>query len=444
MPTHKEENDILFNGFLEKYFFEPFRCGQRSLELIVSPLCCHKCSYCYLVEHASDLFSHCDCSAANILANLDKVLDWSYQNNFRCNIDLFSGELFAQEVGYQICERIYSFYKDKPADRRIPSIVIPTNFSFICSEECTARVERIIDDFADIGINVYLSASFDGKHMEANRPYAHNLDFEFSELYSDEYYDRLFRFSKKHGFGFHPMLYFDGIDKWKDNFDWFQSMFAKYDIPWHNIYLLQVRNDGWTPETNRSLYDFIDYITQFAYKKCGKDAEHFVEFLGQSQHGFNILSEPFAQHDRGIGCGLQNSFGIRLPDLAHFPCHRTMYPDLKIGGLAPDGDGFLRYQTEDAELGLTVYGFSTRTQPLCIKCPINRVCIGGCLGSQFEINKDLFSPIHSVCQNSFWLAKAVVDALDRIGALDMMIKNASPIKAQQLKFVREIDIGHNI
>lgn len=434
--SYQEENDKLFNGFLQRYFWEPFKRGEQSIEFIISPRCNLACKYCYISKYHDKTFPETIYCTSNIIENLRKVLRWMDYNGFTCPIDIFSGEPLAQKIGYEVLDEICSFYVDKPAERRPRYIIIPTNFSFTASAEWTARVEGLMERFAAIGMPLYLSASFDGKFMDENRPYAGELDIPLRTERDDAYYDRIFEFAKKHQCGFHPMIYYSGIENWKKNFDWFQEMYQKYGIEWDNLYLLQVRNDGWTPEKNKAMYDFVQYLINFAWDKCGHDYGEFHAFMTDGQHGFNILSEIFGTCGRGIGCGMQTSFGVRLSDMSHHICHRTMYPDLKLGELVDDADTVLRYKTQNAELGLTAYGFSTAIQPACIRCPIKSLCIGGCLGAQYEVNHDLFSPIRSVCQNSWWLAKAVIDGFAAIGILDKWCEGLPKEKLQGVEFVR--------
>lgn len=440
--NHTEENNLLFNSFLGDYFWEPFRKGEREIELIISPECNLACSYCYINKYACKTFASSIFDNSNVLGNLDKILNWMHTNKFTCVVSIFSGELFAQEIGYQVLERIHEFYKDK--EIKISGITIPTNFTFINSDECTERIEKLIKRFNEIDIRIYLSPSFDGKYMEQNRPYKKDLDIKLDKPRDDEYYDKVFQFSKKHGCGFHPMVHAKGIENWIQNFNWFQDMMSKHGIHWSNIYLLQVRNDGWTEEKNRELYKFIQYLIDFAFDKCERDKDKFVQFLLKGQNGFNILSEMLVDHTRGIGCSIQTSFGIRVSDLKQFPCHRLMYPSFQIGQMVDDEENVLRYETKNAELGLTIYGFNTKSQPLCITCPINRLCIGGCLGSQFETNKDIFTPIKSVCSNSWWITKALIDGFQRIEVLDGgIIPLISKYKKSQIELVRRVNVNEN-
>lgn len=396
----------------------------------------HNCDYCYISKYRGTTFPEAIYDNTNIINNLGKIVRWMDYNGFTCPIDIFSGEPLAQRIGYEVLDYIYDFYKDKPAERRPKHVVIPTNFSFIASDEWTARVEDLLDKYENIGMPLYLSASFDGKYMDSNRPYVHDLDIPLRAERDDAYYDKIFEFAKKHKCGFHPMIYYRGIDDWKRNFDWFQEMYVKHGIEWDNLYLLQVRNAGWTPEQNKSMYDFLRYLIDFAWDKCGHNYNKFACFMGEGQRGFNILSEIFNTCSRGIGCGMQASFGVRLSDMSHHICHRTMYPDLKLGELVDDPDTVLRYKTQNAELGLTAYGFSTSVQPACIRCPIKHLCIGGCLGAQYEANRDLFSPIQSVCQNSWWLVKAIVDGFEAIGVLDTWCEGLPKDKVREIEFVR--------
>lgn len=438
--TFEQENDLLFNHFLEHHFYDAFRKGERTLELIISPRCNTGCKYCYINKYRKKAFPACIYDNSDVIGNLKKILNWMAVNKFICPIEIFSGELFAQNIGYEVIETILDFYEKQPREIRPKHICVPTNFTFIHSDDCVYTIQHYIDRSWELEMPIALSASFDGKYMEQNRPYLVDLDIPLNQPRNDAYYDKVFAFCKRNNFGFHPMVYYENIDKWIRNFDWFQEKFIEYGIPWDNLYLLTVRNDGWTTEDNKHLYKFIQHIIDFAYNKVDGDLEKLHDFILKRGHGFNILSTPFTEHDRGIGCGLQTSLGIRVSDLTHSPCHRTMYPNFMIGKFVEDEEKILRYETKNAELGLTVYGFNTRMQPGCIKCPINRLCLGGCIGSQYETNKDLFAPIKSVCQSNWWLAKAIVDGLNRVGVLDIIKNEVMESKQKQIEFLQKFKV----
>ena len=63
-------------------------------------------------------------------------------------------------------------------------------------------------------------------------------------------------------------------------------------------------------------------IGYFAWDKCGHNYNEFACFTSEGQRGFTILSEIFNTCSRGIGCGMQASFGVRLSDMSHHICRR--------------------------------------------------------------------------------------------------------------------------
>ena len=428
---YRSENNALYNAFLEDYFYKAFRKGERSIELIFSPKCNEACTYCYLTRTYPKLYPDCDFDNADILGNVQRVLRWMKHNKFTCSLDIFSGELFAQQIGFDLIDLVYEEYKDANDDEKIRDIIIPTNFSFLASETLENKVRSQIEKLNSIGIPLLLSASMDGKYMDANRPFRGNIDIPINFVRDDAYYDKVFSFAKEYDFGFHPMIWRKNLDKWIQNFDWFQENYEKHGISWKNLYLLHVRNDGWTAEENKMLYDFLQHVIDFAAKKCNYDPKTMFDFVTKDR-GFNIMNMPFVNLDRGIGCSMQTSLAIRMSDMKHFPCHRLMYPDFEIGHFDAD----MNFHTEHAELGLTIFGFHVNSQPMCSKCPVNKLCIGGCIGSQFEANGEMFAPIKSVCRTNFTIIKAVVDGLDRYGVLDNVKSVLGTVAKNQVEWIK--------
>jgi len=247
-----QENQELSDFIMENQFYKYFskdtprekKCG-RAIELIISPKCNLGCRYCYVHRYRDKLFDD-DCfNEEKTISNLKLICEWMRHNNWNCDIEIFSGELLAQEVGYKVLETLAEYYESVTPDLRASMITIPTNFTFLCSEEATARVEAIRARLKAVDIELGLSASFDGKYMEQNRPYLHDLDIPLGGVRDDAYYDRAFQYCFDTCGGFHPMVYSKGIELWPKNFDWFQENFKRFDIPWDAIYLLQVRNVEW-------------------------------------------------------------------------------------------------------------------------------------------------------------------------------------------------------
>ena len=442
---YEQENNSLFNKFLEDYFYSEWKEGRGNIELIFSPKCNLNCKYCYVKKYYNETFPNEIFDENDSIKNAIHILNWLAKNNYTPHVDIFSGELFAQEKGYELLENIIKFYEGIEPKKRIPSIMIPTNFTFLNSEEYTKKVEDLIEKFNEINIRIYLSASFDGKYMEENRPFGKDLDLNLNKLRDDEYYDKAFEFIKKYNCGIHPMIYSKNIDKWIDNFNWFQEQFEKHDLHWSNLYLLQIRNKEWSSEENKEFYNFIKYLINWTWEKCGKDKEEYCRFLfkedcGYYSPGLNILRLPFVNNNRGYTCGIQSFLTIRTADMGMYPCHRLMYKDLKIGDFRRKEDGDLEFFTNNASLGLNIYGGNYKINPVCIRCPINELCAGGCLGSQYETNKSMIAPIPTVCLNYAYYFKAIQETFDEISITEYLRSHVKEEVYQQLINLRRIKI----
>lgn len=408
----------------------------KNIELIISPKCNLGCKYCYVHRFRNEIFEPGCFEEESTITNLKLILEWLVAHEFNPNLEIFSGELLAQEVGFQVLETIYNFYKDVDASLRPQSIVIPTNFTFMCNDETNARVEDIRLKLNSIDILLGLSASFDGKYMEQNRPYLHDLDIPLGGIRDDAYYDKAFQYVNHIKGGFHPMLYSKGIADWKKNFMWFQDKFTEFDIPWENIYLLQVRNEEWTKEQVEQLCDFIEFIYEFAWDKCDHNPSNLVNFILRAG-GFNILEQPYGTCGRGMTCGIQSQFTIRVSDLMMYPCHRTGYKDFYYGQMVKDEHEVLKFVSKNAELLITTYSTHKEIMPYCAQCPINHLCTGTCLGAQYESNKNLFVPIPTVCALTYALTITNMNCLKKYGAWGLMYNLIDPLHQQQFDYLEE-------
>jgi len=139
--------------------------------------------------------------------------------------------------------------------------------------------------------------------MEQNRPYTKTLDFDINTSRDDEYYNKVFQYCSEHQYGLHPMIYSKNIAKWKENFLWFQEKMEQFNIPWENLYLLNVRNEEWDDVSLKEYYNFILFLYDWVYQKVGCNTEYLVNFILKA-HGFNIMASPLTRVGRGLTCGL--------------------------------------------------------------------------------------------------------------------------------------------
>lgn len=444
LGTYAQENQQLADFVLQEYIYKDFSVNtpvdkkMKNLELIISPRCNLGCRYCYIHRHRKDIFGEECFNEEATVNNLKLILQWMEKNQFNPNIEIFSGELLAQEIGYKVLDIIYEHFSQTDEVLRPRTITIPTNYTFLCSEEATARVEAIREKMNSIGIMLCLSASFDGKYMEDNRPYLKDMDIDLGGgLRDDAYYERVFEYTARTMGGLHPMLYSRGMENWPKNFDWFQEMMAKYDIPWEAIYLLHVRNEEWTAEQIQASNDFIRHLYAFVWEKVEHDPARLVAFILKG-NGFNVLAQPFTSCGRGLTCGIQSQFTIRVSDMMMYPCHRLGYKDFWFGKMIPDEENVLRYENYNAELLIATYSLDKKGMPLCSQCPINHLCSGACLGAQYEASQNFMAPIPSICALVHATFITGIECLKKYGAFDIMLEQTDEEKRIQLQYLEEM------
>lgn len=457
MVTYQEENNAMLKAYLDRTFYHAWKnpadlstVNYQGLEIIFNYTCNLNCSYCYVSRYGDQLYPpelYEDEEA--LLHNLDIILDWLVENNYSPRLEFFSGEPFVQRSVFRALNKILDRMGNGKTNTK--TVLIPTNYTFILSESLTKQVENIIQKGKDVGIYVSLSASIDGKYCDANRPFRYNIaksEFEKNRIWKweyndipdkrdDAYYDKCFAFAKKYEFGFHPMIYSQNIEKWKDNFLWFQSMFKKFDIPWNNIYLLEVRNPEWTPEKTIEFGKFIEFLIEWTYKQCGDDFERYINFVVRGK-GFNILASPIIKIGRGIGCSIQSMIYLRLGDLKIVPCHRTSYDQFGYGKLKVVDDKIVDVEAISPELLIGINATNANNYPYCEQCGISESCSHGCLGAQHETTGDFFTPFPTMCRMEHEKIRAMIRAYKKLGIYDQFIRRIMPDKAEAFKYMEEL------
>lgn len=410
-------NDEIVKNVLNKTFFQSWRNEEykndkwkyenyRKLEIMITGACDLKCKYCYYTRYGNQLYPPSIRKPSLITKNLKMLFEYLEQNNlFPWEIDLFSGEPFATQLGFDALEIMVDFYRRNNIEGRV---VIPTNFSFLFDEKKTQQVIDLKNKGESYNIDIILSASIDGKYIEAeNRP------FRDGKIRTDEYYDKVFKFAKDYKCGFHPMVYSNGIEKWIDNFLWFQEQFEKHGNPWLNLYLLEVRNVEWTKQQLKEFYKFIRFVVKWSYHKSNIKPEDFPAFVHKRKL-FNLFT-GFSRIGRGTGCSIQSTIQLRVGDLTALTCHRTGYKAHKLWKFIVEDDKIVDIQCQNLDLFMTWASANTKNFPYCETCMIKNFCSGQCWGSMFETNSSPFIPIPTVCALEHAKMSAIMDELEDLG-----------------------------
>lgn len=427
-----------------------YACG---IDLIVRPECNQKCKYCYITQFGDELYPKEErVDNLTILNNLRSLLDYIYKKNqlYIACFSLFAGDMFFDGLYFDLLDifyeylveehrkytRLYSAVSDYPM-----FIEAPVNMSFITNDNIIQRFDEYYKKFENIGVRLFLSASIDG---------AYCTDTREGRKLPDDYFDKIFIFCKKYGYFFHPMVGADNIENWIENYDWWKAKLAEYNFeekmgPGHYLpMMLEVRNNNWTPQKIDSYIKFLNHMIEDRLAMNNYDITRLTQhlFVGNGEYGsipslvgYDPLKLIIEKDCEGFQCDLQTMIHIRLNDLTIVPCHRTSYKQFAAGQFITDEKThhIIDIEPNNPLLYLEVMGFRRETLPKCSRCNVQPFCIGGCLGSQYETNGELFFPCNTVCdlftcKFIFLIYKfekmGVFEEANRLGYLDPQMKQA--------------------
>ena len=431
----QEEDSKILSNFLDRTFFKSWstqRDSKRpqylgnfhSLELNTTAHCSQRCQYCYVQKYGKEYFPVGTSNPKQILSNTDLLIKWLHEHNYTPRIEIFSGEPLIQPLTFEIIDKLFEAQKEKPIG---VSVGIPTNMDWLMIDKFRDRVIDVMQRGRTVNLPIHLSASVDGKFMEENRPHR-SKQFQ----YSDEFYNRLFTFAARKGCGFHPMVHSNGIERWRDNFLWFQENFARYKISWANIYLLEVRNMEWTIDQTKELGRFLRFLIEWV----AKNHPDFRTFP------FNILAHPFVQVGRGIGCSIQSSIQLRLGDLSWAPCHRQRYDKFTSGQFVVENGKITGVKAKNLEFWLAIMSSEAKNFPQCETCLISTLCPHGCLGSQYETTGDAFSPIPTMCRMEHFKTFSILKGYQDVGYLNQIMQRLPEPRRMAITAVLDSEVYH--
>jgi len=420
VKTYQFEQNKLLKEIIKTYWFPGFRKGKFKFELYLDKTCNLNCKYCYLTRFGDKLYPF-KLPDNKIVENAKMIIEWLIENKATPSIDIFSGEATIKPMFYEIANYIITRYYEEGITNR--KIVVPTNYTFLLSDKLTRKMEELITKSRKLGVPLILSASVDGKYLEQNRPFKGNVK---NDPRDDKFYDKMFAFNAKWGFGFHPMVYSEGIELWRKNFLWFIENMKKHNIPLKLLYLLEVRNAEWTREQILKFGEFVEWLTEWTfYNIAKKNPLKYLEFV-RRDGGFNLLRSISGYTNKGVTCSIQTMMYVRVGDLAIVPCHRTSYDIFKVGRFIVDEEQgkIVDIEAYNPEIYLAVLAGHADTYPYCVECPIKAACNHGCLGAQYEVTGDLFTPIPTVCDLELTKIIFGVKALRKLGIFDYVYGEA--------------------
>lgn len=398
MSTMLDQDRILANDVLERHYYSKFREGKegKTLEIFLLGACRSNCEYCYLKKHLKDLYPIHLHNYDTIINNLGLILDWYIENNFKCGIEIFSGEWLTTPLADRVIDIFYKKFKDVNDCNKPIRIICADNMQFLKNDEVTAKVEEYIERLRSINIPLIFSCSIDGKYCDDGRTPNDELFYQKLKMMVDKYHWLL-----------HPMVSSSNIDRWIPNFLWIEETFGK-EVLYQSTYL-EVRDGSWTESSIDSLLQFCDFLMDKAYNDLGKSKEEFLKYIfnikddgddstaGKAYNPIRVLYNGFIESRDNITCSFGHSLVIRAGDLKMGLCHRTFYEDLELGQYNVENGKITDFIPSNVSLLIGEQYVKRSCLPICEHCGFVGICVGYCFGASYEEYGNLFVPQKEVC-----------------------------------------------
>lgn len=379
------------------------------LELFITPSCNQACSYCYLQQFGDKIYPKEIRDSKIIISNLHKLLNYYLENKYHLKrVDLFSGEIWGYPFGNEILEILLEYIK-KGLDIKL--MIIPSNCSFCRNKEMIKVINDYIERFDELDCRVCFSCSMDGLFVDPlNRPFLND-----DKTAMKTYYQDMFSFIKQHEFGFHPMIAADNIELQKENYKaWIKIVDKVYpyypqEDKFGAVMQLEVRNDNWTEEKILSYLDWLNFVIDTDLKEYfNNDKEKFMPAAIYSKNPGRFFANTYIPYSFGksstnANCTIGQMICVRLGDLAICPCHRTSYDKFLFGKYKVENDKIIGVEANNLILANVFYRTSLQVGPKCDTCILNKFCLRGCYGSNYESTGDIMYPGATVCD--FYYAK---------------------------------------
>lgn len=463
MATYKEQEKDLLNLYIDVDLLPyptnsnsdgDYFLNENGFELIIRPQCNQKCSYCYIANYGKELYPTI-LNKQDTLKNVNLFLDYVYniRKNFCYNIALFAGDMFNDEIFFDILDLLESYLK--PIKLKHPEyfnrqilIQVPCNLRWVYEKpQLVPKFRKIFYHLqSEYGVFTSFSWSTDGLYAIKDRE---KIDID------QTYFDTIFNFTREFGYGYHPMISAENIDTWCENIDWWYDMYEKFDLTapggFFQPYMLEVRNDSWTPEKIELHNKFLEYFMKKRFKLCDNDKTKFVYHLLIGDGKDNILPTPrgcdpldLKNNDYNspnfdkMSCGAQNFIHLNCTNLSLVFCHRMSYPLYTACYFKTNKENthIIDLDPNNVSAFITMRTAKVNSYLLCAKCKYVSLCKFGCLGAQTESSGEPYMPIRSVCDFNKASYEKLTDLYYEYGVYDIGIKKGWLTKDKPyLKFI---------
>lgn len=448
----KEQSDLVKWMLNERYFYtwklnwENFNgdldhdtlIQESTLEIFLTSACNQQCEYCYLIKYPN-LYPQEYNNQTIILKNLKILFNYLIEQQYYIpNIEFFTGEIWHSNFGLQVLQITLEAIQN---GLHTDYILIPSNCSFVIQDEQMFKIQNYIDKYSQHGVKLGFSISIDGAFLEnENRPLVNGY------IKTEEFYDKLFLFAQHNNFLFHPMVAAANIDKWIENYQWWEKKCQEYGYNIDgSVMMLEVRNDNWTEQSIAEYNNFMNYLIDKNFQKHNKDIGMFTDNLFDGSGIGGYVPYAPAKTDTFPGCTVANSLTLRVGDLAICPCHRTGYDKFIYGKFIVENDKIVDFEGYNPQIAMKIlYSNFNLTNIGCDTCTYSDYCLKGCYGSQFESTGEIFAPIQCVCDFDKAKWNNIVSKYEKMGVHKYLKEHLNPLdpyyipKQEWLKFSERI------
>lgn len=398
-----------------------FHETREGIELIVRPQCNQKCEYCYITQYGKELYP-IQLNKKDTLKNIDLFFDFFFlqRKNYTREIELFAGDLFYDDIFFDILDLLEKYFiiikKEDPDIFELPTVIsIPSNLAFVYNyPEKAEKVLKRAKEFREkYFTRLLFSWSTDGLYCIEGRE---------NKKLSQEYFDTIFKFCKKIGCGFHPMISASNVKYWKENYQWWLDMYKKFDLSSgtndFQPMMLEVRNNDWTEENIKDYEDFLSFLMEKRFEMCEKSVKNLTYHLfgieedyDNDEYAFRVSQtmnyDPLTLYfnndtifNESMGCGLQKMIHINCTNLSLVLCHRLTY-NLFTGGyfkLNENNEHIIGLKSHNVPAYITLRNIKFSHFPICFSCKYKSFCMKGCYGAQYEASGEVLLPAENVCK----------------------------------------------
>lgn len=365
-----EEQDIqLLNDILERNYYFYFKQGiEKGLSLSIY----NNNLYNNSIYVPEEVIIN---SIENITNNLNYLLDWYINNQFKCNIYIEDCELWIND---EIKDIIFNILMNKFKNySNLQTIYCSINLSNLAYLN-TTFLQAQIDQFKNIGID---------------------LIFTFTDdLIHEKNYTEIFNLCNKYNYFFKLEINLKNLSCLKEIYLYCKNHLSNFQT---QLILFEKESEEWIEEKINQYLNFLKFYIEDLLSIYGKE-EFFKLLISQHQYNiFNIISLS----DKGIlnnskcsgNCKMYKNLHIIVNNLTISICKKIQYEELIIGYFNIENEKLSQCKPNNISALMIPAHLRRNMTPQCEYCSFIGICPGFCHGDAYYKTLNPLIPLRETC-----------------------------------------------